>query len=214
MPVESPGSNLDLKNRLRRAYDAGAAARDEAGEDEWRDPLRSRLVALLAEEEKTRVLEIGAGTGHTSLYFADQGLDITATDLSAEQVDLCRAKGLTAHVRDFYDLGFPARSFDAVWAMNCLLHVPSAHMQTVLAGIREVLDLGGTLHMGTWGGLSSEGIFEKDSYDPPRFFSLRTDDELQGLVSRVFEVEELTTVDAASNVDDRLHMQFLIARRR
>jgi hypothetical protein len=37
----------------------------------------------------------------------------------------CRDKGLDAQVMDFSQLNFPAQSFDAVHAMNCLLHVPN-----------------------------------------------------------------------------------------
>ena len=43
---------------------------------------------------------------------ADSGLAVVATDLSPAQVDRCREKGLEAHVRDMYDLGFPDESFD------------------------------------------------------------------------------------------------------
>jgi SAM-dependent methyltransferase len=40
---------------------------------------------------------------------------------------------------DFLHLDFPAGSFDAVYALNCLLHVPNADLPEVLAAIRAVL---------------------------------------------------------------------------
>ena len=214
MPAEPQFSAPNITTRLRMAYDAGAAERDHAGEDRWRAPLRDQLVALLAAERRTRVLEIGAGSGYTSQYFADQGLDVVATDLSPTQVELCMAKGLTAYVRDFYNLGFPRRSFDAVWAMNCLLHVPSDDLESVLVGIRDVLAHDGVFCMGTWGGISREGIYENDSYRPRRLFALRADDDVRERVGKIFEVEEFITLEPSARVNDRLHVQFVRARRR
>lgn len=55
-------------------------------------------------------------------------LQVVATDLSPAMVGFCRQKGLDAHVMDFLHLDFPAGSFDAVYALNCLLHVPNADL--------------------------------------------------------------------------------------
>ncbi len=57
-------------------------------------------------------------------------------------VELCRAKGLTAHVMDFMSLDFPAESFDAVYALNCLLHVPKKDLGGVLATVQRLLNAG------------------------------------------------------------------------
>ena len=40
------------------------------------------------------MLEIGAGTGIHGLFFQQNELAVVSTDLSAEMVRLCRAKGL------------------------------------------------------------------------------------------------------------------------
>jgi SAM-dependent methyltransferase len=73
-------------------------------------------------------LEIGAGTGNDGLYFQNNGLDVTCTDLSPDMVNLCREKGLKAYVMDFLSLDFPPGSFDAIYALNCLLHVPTREL--------------------------------------------------------------------------------------
>jgi SAM-dependent methyltransferase len=209
-----PGSPpADFKTRLQQTYDAHAEERDQMGEAGWRWPLCESLITLLKSESKTRLLELGAGAGYASKYFADRGLDVVATDLSPAQVERCRAKGLTAYHRDFYDLGFRMESFDAVWAMNCLLHVPSRDLEDVLSGIRDVLVVGGVFSMGTWGGIAEEGIYEDDFYQPSRFFALRTDEDLVARVGAVFEIEEFQTVVPPDAKDDSLHIQFIRARR-
>ena len=98
-----------------------------------------------------RLLEIGAGTGQDSSYFQQEGFAVVAADLSAAMVERCRAKGIEAHVMDFLQLDFPAGSFDAVYAMNCLLHVPNHDLPAVLAVVRSILRPGGLFFLGVYG---------------------------------------------------------------
>jgi SAM-dependent methyltransferase len=200
-----------FRESLATTYDNHAGERDERGEAGWRWPIAEAFRDRL--EMGDRLLEIGAGTGFTALWFADAGLRVVATDLSPAQVERCRAKGIEAHVRDMYDLDFPAGSFEAVWAMNCLLHVPNRDLHDVLLGIHHVLVPGGLFQLGLWGGVDEEGIYGNDFYLPPRFFSLRTDDDIQQRVNEVFEVLSFETLDPDPAPYDRLHLQSLVARR-
>ena len=164
---------------LRVAYDARAAWRDGLGKEAWklaeRRALRERLTP------GTRLLEIGAGTGQDSAYFQEEGFAVVAADLSAAMVEHCRAKGIEAHVMDFLHLDFPVGSFGAVFAMNCLLHVPNRDLPAVLAAVRALLRPGGLFFVGVYGGTeSAEGPIDDDEHVPPRFFSWRTDEQLLG----------------------------------
>lgn len=197
---------------IATTYDGVAAARDARGEDDWRWPLAERFLGMLRDEGRTSLLEIGAGVGHTSRWFADQGLDVTATDLSPEQVALCRAKGLNAHVRDMYDLGFSTGSFNAAWAMNCIHHIPTADLPRVLRGIAEVVAPGALVYLGVWGGRDEEGMPEEDFYLPPRFFSFRSDASLVALVEPIFDIESFETFRPEEHSGDELHMQSLFLR--
>ena len=201
----------DFRRSLAVTYDNHAGERDERGEADWRWPLAEAFLGRLSTGD--RLLEIGAGTGYTSRWFADRGLDVVATDLSPAQVERCRDKGLDAHVRDMYDLGFPGESFHAVWAMNCLLHIPNADLEPVLAGIRDVLVPGGLFQLGVWGGITEEGLYQDDFYQPDRFFSFRTDDDLKQRVSKVFEILSFETLTPEEETDDGLHLQAVIAQR-
>jgi SAM-dependent methyltransferase len=180
---------------LREAYDNGAAWRDGISKEPWKLVERQAFRDRLAPG--ARLLEVGAGTGQDSLFFQQQGLSVVAVDLSPVMVGHCRDKGVEAHVMDFLHLDFPAGSFDAVFAMNCLLHVPNRDLPAVLAAIRALLRPGGLLFVGVYGGAeSAEGPIEGDQHVPPRFFSRRTDEQLAGFATDAgFDVVDFHPVD-------------------
>jgi SAM-dependent methyltransferase len=196
--------------RLRESYNRNASERDQYGIEAWKVEERQHFLDLLKQEGKHRLLEIGAGPGRDSKFFQDNGLDVVCTDLSPEMVALCRAKGLTAHVMDFLSLGFPAGSFEAVYALNCLLHVPKKDLASVLETIQRLLKADGLFYMGVYGKDDFEGIWEQDVYEPKRYFSFYTDDGIQQIVSKYFEIVYFKTILLE---DDARHFQSMILRR-
>jgi SAM-dependent methyltransferase len=187
-------------DNLRHAYGpASAAERDGRGKEAFKIDERHRFLDLLRERAATSLHEVGAGTGHDSLYFQEQGLRVLCTDLSPAMVELCRAKGLDARVADFLGLGVPPCSFDAVYALNCLLHVPTLHLPRVLEAIEEVLVPSGLLYVGTWGGVDEEGPMRDDHHPVPRFFAFRSDRRMREALAERFHVLSFTTVDVGGN---------------
>jgi SAM-dependent methyltransferase len=184
----------DVVPGLRTWYDSGAADRDGRAKQQFKLDERAVFLDRLHAVEAKSLLEIGAGTGEDAVAFRDEGLDVVAVDLSPVSVARCRAKGLEAYERDFLHLGFEPESFDAVYAMNCLLHVPNADLPQVLAAVRTVLRPGGLFYVGLWGGESTEGVWADDHQEPKRFFALRTDEEVFGYVREIFEVLDFHTV--------------------
>jgi len=124
---------------LRRAYGpAAAAGRDGWEREAFKVDERRRFLDLLRTRGAGSLLEVGAGTGHDSLYFQGQGLRVLCTDLSPAMAGLCRAKGLDAQVADFPGLGVPPASSDA-----------------------------GLFYAGTWGGVNKEGPVRDDHHPVP-----------------------------------------------
>jgi SAM-dependent methyltransferase len=181
----------DVLPDLRAFYDGAVKERDGMAKQQFKLDERAAFLDRLWIAEARSLLEIGAGTGQDSLFFADAGLDVTAVDLSPEMVRMCQEKGLTAAVRDVKHLEFPPESFDAVYTLNCLLHVPNDDLPEALSAIRTVLRPGGLLFVGLWGGESTEGVRPEDR----RFFSFRSDDELFAHLARFFEVVDFHTVE-------------------
>jgi SAM-dependent methyltransferase len=181
---------------LRQAYGSAAAEEREGRQKEsFKTDERRRFLDLLRDRGAASLLEVGAGTGHDSLYFQEQGLRVLCTDLSPDMIGLCRSKGLDARVADFLNLGVPSGSFDAVYALNCLLHVPTPDLSRVLEAIGEVLVPGGLFYAGTWGGTDEEGPMREDRYPVPRFFAFRSDQVMREKLAEHFRVLSFTTFD-------------------
>jgi len=194
---------------LRQSYGGDAAAeRDAYQKESWKLAERAAFLDRVRAEGGGRLLELGAGTGQDSLFFQDNDLEVLATDLSPEMVRRCRAKGLQARVADFLHLDLPESSFDAAYALNCLLHVPNADLPAVLESIRDVLRPGGLFFVAVYGGEGTEGPHETDNLVPPRFFSLRTDEQIRQYAEAAFEIEDFHVIDWDDN-----HTQVLILRR-
>jgi SAM-dependent methyltransferase len=189
---------------LRASYDAAAEDRDVKAKQQFKLDERAAFLDRLRAVQAETLLEVGAGTGQDGVFFRDEGLRVVAVDLSPAMVERCRAKGLEAYARDFLHLGFAPESFDAVYALNCLLHVPNADLAEVLLAVRTVLKPGGLFFVGLWGGSAHEGPLEDDRQVPPRFFAFRTDAEIFDFVNESFEVLDFHTVE-----HDALHFQSL-----
>jgi SAM-dependent methyltransferase len=183
-----------IKQELRKTYDLSATDRDGREISLWKQEERQSFLELIKKEQKTTLLEIGAGPGKDSRFFQDHDLQVISTDLSPQMVQLCRAKGLEAYVMDFLNLNFPDTHFDAVYALNCLLHVPKVELPAVLTAIHRILKPSGLFFMGVYGGYASEGIWQDDHLTPQRYFSLYPDDQIQAIVSNTFTVHDFKIV--------------------
>jgi len=200
------------KSNLREAYDKRASERDSASMQDWKIEERSRFLSLLKQEEKESLLEIGAGPGRDSLFFQKNGLKVLCTDLSPEMVKLCRQKGLDSKVMDFNDLQFPENFFDAVYAMNSLLHLPKKELPAVLRAINVILKNNGLFFMGVYGGVDHQGIWEEDAYEPKRFFSFYEDEHLKKILGKRFGLISFRKIDTAES-DRHLHFQSITMRK-
>jgi SAM-dependent methyltransferase len=200
----------DVTRRLRDAYDRRVAERAVRSAPAWETAERDLFLDALRRQGVRTLLEVGAATGADAAFFQSHGLEVVCVDLSPQMVERCRARGLVAHVMDVADLRFPASSFESVYAMNCLVHVPSTQVRGALEGIRRVIVPGGLFYLGLYGGRELEGVSEDDSFEPKRFFCHHPDEELCGLVQEFFELESFRRVPHGW---DGLHFQSLILRR-
>lgn len=197
---------------LRQSYNQSMAEqRNQMAKEDWKVRERQHFLELLQQEHKHSLLEVGAGTGTDSLFFQEQGLQVVCTDLSPEMIKLCREKGLDAHVKDFLGLDFPAATFDAIYALNCLLHVPTADLPQVLQKLRDLLRPGGLFFLGVYGGSEEEGPHEDDWHQPPRFFAHHTDEFMQRATAPYFDMVYFKAIPLQN---PSWHFQSMILRTR
>jgi SAM-dependent methyltransferase len=196
---------------LREAYDRQASGRDAGTMQEWKRKERDDFLSLLEKEKVRTLLEIGSGPGRDGLFFQENGLKVTCIDISPGNIELCRRKGLTAYVMDAGNMFFADSSFDAVFALNSLLHLAKTELPGVLRSITAVLKPAGLFYMGVYGGNEFEGIREHDRTTPPRFFSFYEDEHLKQVVSGVFEIVSFKTISVWR--DDVYHFQSMVLRK-
>jgi SAM-dependent methyltransferase len=202
----------EFRNDLRTSYDKYAREREISVMPEWKIAERLSFLESIQKAKKKKLLEIGAGTGRDGKFFQDQGLEVTCIDLSPVMVELCRQKGLTAHVMDMGNLDFPDNSFDSVYSVNSLLHVTKMEFSGILNRINTLLRNGGLLYIGLYGGYEFEGILESDSYTPKRFYSFFTDEHLTSEVTKVFDILSFKRVLVETGEPE--HFQSLILKKR
>jgi ubiquinone/menaquinone biosynthesis C-methylase UbiE len=87
------------------------------------------ILSRMGDPRGKRLLDIGAGLGESSVYFALQGAHVTMTDISSGMVrtgrELARRYGVAIEgiVSEVGALGVPADTFDFVYIANTIHHV-------------------------------------------------------------------------------------------
>ncbi len=132
-------------------------AADGADRHEAQDRLVHRLADFGPITPGSRVLDVGCGIGGPALYLAgDLGCTVTGVTLSAAQAARAQEKADAAglgeraefHHLDGLATGLPDASFEAVWALESLMHI--ADRPAFFAEMKRLLRPGGVLVVGTW----------------------------------------------------------------
>ena len=141
-------NSIDPFQDLILAYDRAVDFRDAARVFEWKIDLRQNFLSVLKDEGRTSLIDIGAGTGVHALFFQSQGIEVSCVDLTPALVERCREKGLSSQVLSVLDLPEINQTFDAAFAMNSLLHIPSKHLPKALSNIAAILPPEGLFYWG------------------------------------------------------------------
>ena len=180
---------MQFTDALVKTYEKYAQERASYSPDAFKVQERSEFLKFLKNEGRETLLEIGCGHGQDALFFQTQGLRVLAVDNTPTMVKLTTEKGVPARVLDCYDLGEIDETFDAIYTMNCLLHIPKRDFDPILRLISERLNENGLMYLGLWGDQDFEGIWEKDRYEPKRFFSFWKIEALLEVLQRFFRLE-------------------------
>jgi SAM-dependent methyltransferase len=102
---------------VREAFEAPTAVENRA------------ILGLMGDLKGRRLLDVGAGLGESSVYFALLGADVTAVDISPGMVECAVALGkvhgveILGVVQSGEELDVPENHFDIVYIANTIHHV-------------------------------------------------------------------------------------------
>ena len=156
-------------------YDEQAVKYADLMAHEKKDPALAAFIAGLPKG--AQVLDLGCGPGWAAGEMARAGLQVTASDASAEMVAMAaKLPGVTAEQADFDQIEGD-NLYDGIWANFCLLHAPRADMPRHLAGLVRALKPGGAFHIAlkTGTGESRDKI--------GRFYTFYEIDEMRALLT-------------------------------
>ena len=201
---------MQFTDALIESYEKYAYQRESSTTDKFKERERSEFLKLLKAERRKSLLEIGCGSGRDAQFFQSHGFQVLAVDNAPTMVKLTTEKGVTAHLLDCYDLDQIDETFDAVYTLNCLLHIPKRDIGHIFSLIATRLNRNGLMYLGLWGGENFEGILERDPYEPKRFFSFWEPEKLLEVVQQFFRLEYYRRL----NPRDGVIFNSIIARKR
>lgn len=95
------------------------------------------------------LLDFGCGLGRHSIFFANEGFNVTAFDLSKDAVEYLNSWTLKENltiktsVEDMLNLPYEDNSFDCLTAFFVISHTDTASMKNIVAEIRRIIRPGG-----------------------------------------------------------------------
>lgn len=142
-----------------------------------------------------KILDIGCGSGRDAEYFLNKGLDVIGIDLSNRFIEISQAKVPKAKFikMDMRNINFPVNSFDGIWSMASILHIPKLEVKDTIIKFREVLKTNGIIYISVKLG-EGERFVKKDRYKGlEKFFAFYTKSEMSDLLENCgFEIIKLS----------------------
>ncbi len=183
----------EWKQATRQAYDTLTEKYSQQYKSKADFSHRPEFSRFIKHLPGKRVLDLGCGPGYHAKFFQEQGLDVTCVDLSERMIERCRQLGINkSYVMDMASMSFPPGSFDGIWALSSLIHIPKAGIGPVIDSIYNLLGDQGiceiALKKGTGEGMVPDG-------DQQRFFAYWQQEEFLNRMQKfklidAFEVEQ------------------------
>lgn len=203
----------DIKYSVtRQTYDDGAAQYASRQEGVWEKPFAQRTIELFSRhlQPPARVLALGCGAGQEIQKLEQAGFDVAGIDLSQNLLEQAQQRtGQPLVCGDARRLPFRPESFDGIWAMASLLHIPHQDQRPVLQQLQGLLRPRGTLLCALKEGRGEE---IKESSIGERFFSYHQPRNYARMLEETgFQVQHSHVEPSESNQRENFFVQ--VARR-
>ncbi len=169
----------DYIQKTIAVYDAAANA--YALQASTRCPSMQRKLFASLIKKGGSILDAGCGSGRDSVYFVEQGFQVTGIDLSNKLLAIAKksAPKATFVLGDLRHMPFQEKQFDAIWACASILHIQHSEMEKVFQGFFSVLQHGGILYVHVKKGEGESYLEEPSIPEKKRFFSFFTGKQLE-----------------------------------
>ncbi len=134
----------------------------------------------------TRVLEVGCGGGRDAKLFLKNKFEYIGIDGSKSFLKVAKENNPKGNFRlmDFYDLDFNLKSFDGVWSVATLLHIPKRRILKILKKINKLLRKNGVAVFSVKEGKGEKLIHQEKYGGVDRLFSFYSKKEFTVLLFR------------------------------
>jgi len=143
--------------------------------------------------EEGKILDVGCGPGRDAIYFRSKGYFVSGIDLVPEFIELAQANSPWGnfYVMDMRRMEFDNSSFDGLWSMASILHVPKEEHESTMREYARVLKPRGIMFLSTMEGYC-ESILSGPKYGKgSKHFFPSGEQELRDLVTSVgFEIDQ------------------------
>lgn len=148
---------------------------EEANHSSWLKPTEDSyyLANKWTEKGYKKILDLGTGLGRHAVYFAKQGFEVDAIDISDYAVEHLNAwknqENLSINVSsgDMLNLPYADDTFDCIFAYHVIAHSDTQGVRKILSEIERVLKSGGEIFV---------SFSSKDSTDYSNEFDKRIDE--------------------------------------
>ena len=193
-----------------RIYKEGATTFLKRWVSRRKQPPALLLESLARLPTRSSILDLGCGGGQDARFLLAKGFRVVRMDLTAAFLRAAQdtAPFVTLVRADMRDLPFEDKSFDAVWAAACLMHVPKSEAAQVLKWLSRIVRPGGLLAATVTYGTQSRIL--NHGWMPGRYFARWQKAELAWVVEQSgWKIDSLRVV---SNQERKGRWLNLVAR--
>ena len=172
---------MEYKESTKNAYNLNSEEYIKKYKKNSNFDKREEFSTFIKNLNGRKILDVGCGPGFHTEYFNSKGLDCLGIDNSKEMVKYAKKNKINVELMDMENLDFKNNTFDAIWCVSSLLHLPKKNIPEIINSFYELLSNKGTLYVSL-----KEG--NKEEFDTKsRFFSYFEKNDFLDLFSK-FEV--------------------------
>ncbi len=179
-----------MKDKIKEALKAYDKIASIYSDYNYEKVMQFQLMKFVSLLKGKRVLDAGCGVGRDVEYLMEDGLEVKGVDISENMIKQAKknvSKG-KFEVMDFRKMKFKDGSFDGIWAMASVYHIPNKEIVDTFKEFFRVLDKAGLLYVSVYEGEGSEERKDPTVGEVRTFYSYKEDEMKEKLEEAGFTI--------------------------